>query len=150
MQPHRRRTEFIDPEVQGALARRIAMHWVLYVAVATLLVVGLKWMANPLTSLGEHVAEAWWTYGALLMVLVALAPVFIYDAVKLSNRFTGPMLRLRNATKQLADGSRPAPITLRDGDFWQDAAADFNRLLDRLPAESAGDDEASPPSVVDG
>ncbi|MEN0110780.1 MAG: hypothetical protein AAF805_08655 [Planctomycetota bacterium] len=140
MQPHRRRTEFIDPEVQGALAKRIAVHWMLYVGVATLLVVGLKWMTSPFTPLWDHVVDAWWTYGAMLIVMLCLAPVFVYDAVKLSNRFTGPMLRLRTSLRELAEGERPTPIKLRDGDFWQEAADDFNRAVDRLlPGEESGD-----------
>jgi hypothetical protein len=129
--PHRRRFEYIDPEVQGALARRIAFHWIAYTAVATTLVVGLKWLTNPFTPLGDHLLEAWWTYGPLLMVLVGIAPVFVYDAVKLSNRFTGPVLRLKAATRALAEGRRPAPIRLRDGDFWKELAGDFNLVVER-------------------
>lgn len=128
----RRKSEFIDPEVQGALARRLSIHWLLYTAVASVLVVGLKWMTNPFTPLTEHVVEAWWTYGPLLLVLVCLAPVFIFDAVKLSNRFTGPVMRLRNATKQLVAGERPAKINLRQGDFWKELADDFNQLVERV------------------
>ncbi|MEO0529513.1 MAG: hypothetical protein AAF266_02935 [Planctomycetota bacterium] len=132
---HRRKSEFIDPEVQGALARRISVHWLLYTLVASGLVVGLKWMTNPFTPLTDHVVQAWWTYGPLLLVLVCLAPIFVFDAVKLSNRFTGPVLRLRNATRQLAAGERPGRIQLRDGDFWKELAEDFNRVVDRYKPE---------------
>lgn len=138
---HRRKTEFIDPEVQGALARRISIHWLLYTLLASILVIGLKWMTNPFTPLAEHVAEAWWTYGPMLLVLVCLAPVFVFDAVKLSNRFTGPVLRLRNATRELANGERPRRITLRDGDFWKELAEDFNRVVDRYEPETAAQTE---------
>lgn len=140
MQLQRRSSEFIDPEVQGALAKRIAVHWLLYVGVATLLVIGLKWMTNPLTPLWDHVLDAWWTYGALLIVMLCLVPVFVYDAVKLSNRFAGPMLRLRRSLRTLAEGARPEELRLRDDDFWQEAAADLNRAVDRLmPAERPHD-----------
>lgn len=128
----RRRTEFIDPEVQGALARRIGFHWCLYTVVAATLVVGLRWMSNPFVSLGEHALAAWSMYGPLLLVLVCLAPVFVFDAVKLSNRFTGPVRRLKAATRALAEGRRPPRIKLRDGDFWKDLADDFNLVVDRF------------------
>lgn len=129
---HRRKTEFIDAEVQGALARRLAMHWLLYTGLTTVLVLGLKWMSNPFTPFTDHAIEAWWTYGPVLLVLVCLAPIFVFDAVKLSNRFTGPVLRLRNATKQLASGGCPEKITLRQGDFWKDLAEDFNQVIERV------------------
>lgn len=129
---HRRKAEFIDPEVQGALARRMAFHWLLYTAVTAALVVGLKWMSNPFIPFSDHAAQAWFMYGPLLLVLVCLAPVFIFDALRLSNRFTGPVLRLKNATKQLAAGERPAKINLRQGDFWKELAEDFNRVVERV------------------
>ena len=137
----RRKSEYIDPEVQGALARRISIHWCLYTFLAAALIVGLKWMSHPFVPFTDHLIEAWWSYGSLFLVLLCLVPLFVYDAVKLSNRFTGPVLRLRNATRELADGKHPGKITLRDNDFWKDLADDFNRVVDRYeieePAESS-------------
>lgn len=140
---HRRKAAYVDPEVQGALARRISIHWLLYTALAATLVVGLKWMANPFIPLTDHVVAAWWTYGPIMLVLLCLAPVFVFDAVRLSNRFTGPVLRLRNATKQLANGHQPRKIKLRHGDFWSELADDFNQVVDRLHAGTHPEDEPS-------
>ncbi|QDT69549.1 hypothetical protein MalM25_24880 [Planctomycetes bacterium MalM25] len=141
---HKRKQKFIDPEVQGALARRIGVHWLLYTLVASVLVVGLKWLANPFVPITEHAIEAWWTYGPLLLVLICLAPIFIYDSVKLSNRFTGPMMRIRQATKSLAKGERVRPLTFRGDDFWQDLAKDFNQIVDRY---EPNDDKPNEPSA---
>lgn len=140
---HRRKSEYIDPEVQGALARRISIHWLLFTALAAVLTVGLKWMADPFTPIATHLANAWWTYGPVLLVLTCLAPVFIFDAVKLSNRFTGPVLRLRSATRALAEGQHPGKITLRDNDFWKDLADDFNRVVDRYEPEATGEGQSA-------
>lgn len=131
----RRKVEFIDPEVQGALARRMSIHWLLFTVLASVLVVGLKWLTNPFTPITEHLYEAWWTYGPMLLVLICLAPVFVYDAIKLSNKFTGPMLRFRNATRAVARGEDPGRIKLRTGDFWQGVANDFNQMVERLKSE---------------
>lgn len=133
---HRRKSEYTDPEVQGALARRISIHWLLYTLLIVTLIVGLKWMADPFVSLWDHVIDAWSTYGPMLLVLFCLAPVFVFDAMRLSNRFTGPVLRLRNATRQLANGESPRKIHLRDGDFWKDLASDFNRVIERYEPET--------------
>ena len=132
MKVHRRKKDFIDPEVQGAIARRMALHWALYTVVAAALVLGMKWMCDPFTPIGQHLVEAWWTYGPMFVVLACLAPIFVFDAVKLSNRFTGPVMRIRKATRALAAGESPTKINLRDGDFWKDLASDFNRIIDRL------------------
>lgn len=130
-----RKREFIDPAVQGAIARRMALHWALFVLIAAVLVVGMKWICDPLTPLATHLSAAWWTYGPIFIVLACLAPMFVYDAVKLSNRFTGPVLRFRRAARALAAGERPEKIKLRRGDFWTDLAGDINVVIDRYAPE---------------
>ena len=47
----------------------------------------------------------------------------------MSNRFVGPMYRLRNTLRQLADGESVHPIKLREKDFWIDVADDVNRVI---------------------
>ena len=66
-----------------------------------------------------------------LGVMLLLLPVFLRDTLKLSNRFAGPMYRLRSALKSIVSDGTLKPIKFRDGDFWQDAAADFNLVLSK-------------------
>ncbi len=132
MKIKRRKKDFIDPEVQGALARRLTLQWVVFVLVAAVLVLILQWMSDPFAPFSQTLIETWWTYAPVLLVLVCLAPVFAFDAIKLSNRFTGPIHRLRNATRLLADGKSPGVVEFRGADFWKDLAADFNRVADRI------------------
>ncbi len=73
-------------------------------------------------------------------VMFLLMPVFLRDTLKMSNRFAGPMYRLRIALKKMAGEDVPAPIKFRDGDFWQEAADDFNTVrsqFDSLKSENA-------------
>lgn len=142
MTSHQRKKKYVDPEVQGALARRIGLHWILYTIVASVLVVGLKLLADPFTPLTEHAIDAWWTYGPLLLVLITLTPIFIYDSVKLSNRFTGPVMRLRQAARSLAAGEPVEPLKIRNGDYWQELAEDFNRILSRCDTNERSDSDS--------
>ena len=64
-----------------------------------------------------------------VLVSFALAPVFIWDAIKLSNRFAGPIVRVRRALAQIADGHPPQAIGFRNGDFWKSLALDLNRAF---------------------
>ncbi|MEM6799663.1 MAG: hypothetical protein AAF589_09125 [Planctomycetota bacterium] len=142
MKTKRRTKDFIDPEVQGALARRLTMQWVLFLVAASVLAVALQWMSDPFAPISQTLIEAWWTYSPVLLVLLCLAPVFAYDAVKLSNRFTGPIHRLRQATRALADGESPGVVEFRGADFWQDLAVDFNRVADRVTAQQGHEQSA--------
>lgn len=140
-----RRREYVDPVVQGALMRRLVLHWTSFIALAGSLAVGLQWVQDPFATTTETLARAWWTHGISLMLLVSLMPIFIYDSVKLSNRFTGPISRLRVALRTIAEGDTPPRVVFRDNDFWNELATDFNKLAERLEdAERAAADRDQP------
>ena len=135
-----RRQSYIDPEVQGALARRLVLHWAIFIIAATMLIFGMTWLSDPFLPAATHFHRLFEDYGPALLALVCLAPIFVFDAVRLSNRFTGPMLRLKNAAKALASGETPAKIQLRGDDFWQEVAEDFNRVIERLDPTAKSDE----------
>ena len=137
-----RRRYFIDPQVRGALALRLCVHWVVYIVVTTLLVVGLKWLSDPFTSLQQHFSEAVILYSPVLLVILCLTPIFVYDSIKLSNRFAGPMFRLRRSMGELADGKLPKPVKLRKHDFWKGFAADFNQVLERIESSEQSESDS--------
>ncbi|MCH7729704.1 MAG: hypothetical protein IH991_25015, partial [Planctomycetes bacterium] len=71
-------------------------------------------------------------YGPTMLAMLVLAPIFIRDLCKMSNRFVGPMARLRRAMHDLANGSEVSPIHFRKRDFWQEMAHDFNRIAKQI------------------
>jgi hypothetical protein len=149
--PNRKKT-FVDPKVQGALVRRLVLHWVSFVAVAALVAFCLQVLSNPFRPVSEHAQQAWWTHGPFLLVMFFMLPVFIMDTIKLSHRFAGPIYRLRNTIRSLADGENFQPLKFRDFDFWQALADDFNRMMTRFAgakpsvssSEGTVDSEESP------
>ncbi len=135
----RKRTKlFIDPVVQGALLRRLMLHWFcLSGAIFTCLLIGQVLTDGVDRRLGEHLAMMWQKYGILLITMVCLFPAFAYDSVKLSNRFAGPVYSLRQALRKLSQGEEIAPLSFRKGDYWTEIAGDVNRVADRLRQSSA-------------
>lgn len=129
--PERKKT-FVDPKVQGALVKRLVIHWCSFLFVASLVAFCLQVLSNPFRSIGEHAQQMWWTHGPFLVVMVFLLPVFVLDTIKLSHRFAGPIYRLRQTILEIADGGDPPKLKFRDFDFWQGLAGDFNRMLERL------------------
>ena len=90
-------------------------------------------MVGVLTSVGQNSFGRALTNAAMvemrtLAVLMLLMPIFLRDTLKLSNRFAGPMFRLRTALKTMSSGQVPGPIKFREGDFWLEAADDFNTV----------------------
>ena len=79
-------------------------------------------------SVWQAIARSFGAQAPLLCLMFMLIPVYVWDIVKLSHRFAGPMLRLRGILNELADGGRATQLKFRPGDFWQDTATDFNRF----------------------
>jgi len=134
--PERKKT-FVDPKVQGSLVRRLVLHWLSFLLVASLVSFCLQVLSNPFRSFGEHVQQLWWTHGPFLLVMVFLLPVFVLDTIKLSHRFAGPIYRLRQTILEIAQGDPPPRLKFRDFDFWQGLAEDFNRMVDQLTTRGA-------------
>jgi hypothetical protein len=66
-------------------------------------------------------------------------PVFIVDTIKLSHRFAGPIYRLRNVIRGMAQGEPFKPLAFREMDFWQGLAEDFNEMVEKITSASDAD-----------
>jgi methyl-accepting chemotaxis protein len=130
----RRTKHFIDSNVQGALARRIILHWLTFLSVAFLVSFILQVLTNPFRPISEHMQDLWQTQGPFLLVITFLLPVFVVDTIKLSHRFAGPIFALRRAIREVAAGQSPRKLKFRRRDFWQDLALDYNAMLEQLGA----------------
>jgi hypothetical protein len=129
-----RKKHFIDSRVQGALARRIILHWLVFVLVTSVVAFVVQVLSDPFRGLSSHLSDLWWSQGPFLLVMVFLLPVFVMDAVKLSHRFAGPIFNLRRAIRKVAEGETPRKLKFRQADFWHDLADDYNAMLTKLGA----------------
>jgi hypothetical protein len=144
-----RRQYFVDRKVQGALLYQACMYWLLALVVIFLGLLGWQMLRLSPRPLNAHLKGMWHQYAVVVVILGILGPVFIYDMVRLTNRFAGPMLRLRSGLERLAQGERVEPIVFRKGDFWYEIAEAFNTIAARQqggpsePAKSPTDPSAN-------
>lgn len=132
---YQRRRIFVDRKVQGALAVRVAVYWLCsLLSIALLMGCWTAIRQGPITAeqLLETIARQ---FGPVFAASLLLLPIIMIDSVRQTNKFAGPMFRIRRAMKQLADGELVQPIQFRKGDFWCDFAADFNRVAARQKQE---------------
>ncbi|QDV14984.1 hypothetical protein CA51_48940 [Rosistilla oblonga] len=129
----RRKSNFVDPETQLSLLKRITLHWCSFIAANSVaLVIWLMlFEQEPGASWGETGNLFMQRYAPFLIISAAMLPIFLRDTMRLSNRFAGPIQRLRRAMEAVAEGSHVKPISFRKGDFLQDLASDFNLVLAR-------------------
>ena len=131
-----RKQLFVDPKVQGALVLRAIMYWIFLLITVTLLLLCWQIITGPARMFYTHFNDMWYFYGPAAIASFALLPLVVVDIIRVSNRFAGPMMRLRRSMRDLARGEHVAPIEFRDGDFWQDFAKDFNAVVARVQREN--------------
>ncbi|MEE2639886.1 MAG: hypothetical protein VX768_04615 [Planctomycetota bacterium] len=128
----KRKKIFVDSAVQGTLIRKIGVHWVLFFVVVVGLQVYVTWMSDPVVGLGELLVATLRNNGLFLAAMLLLLPGFLYDSVKLSHRFAGPMVRLKAAMEESARTGELQQIEFRDKDFWLDIAKSYNNMVCKL------------------
>lgn len=129
---HVRKRLFVDPKVQGTLLLRVAVYWVGCTGAIALLLLCWHTLTGPARIAYSQLDDLWFHYGPVLVASLLTLPLVLIDLLRVSNRFTGPLLRVRRSMRQLARGEHVAPITLRDGDFWHDFAEEFNALVAKV------------------
>jgi len=129
---HLRKRLFVDPKVQGALVVRVICYWLICLMTITLMLLCWRIITGPARLFYTHLDDMWFHYGPALIASFILLPLVIVDIIRLSNRFAGPMLRLRRNMRALAQGEPVQPIAFRDGDFWKEFAEEFNGIVARI------------------
>lgn len=139
MSDPQRTKQFVDANVQGALVRRLVLHWLVFMVVAATVAFVLQVLSNPFVTLRVHAENMWWTQGPFLLVMAFLLPVFILDTIKLSHRFAGPIFSLRRVMREIAEGQQPRALKFRGDDFWHELAVDYNAMLAKLSPKTEVD-----------
>lgn len=127
----KRRQLFVDAKVQGSLVARTIAYWGFCLIALTLMLLCWRIFTVPGRTFAFHVDWLWFHYAPAVMASLLLLPIIVLDSLRMSNRFAGPMVRLRRAMRRLAEGENVQPINFRGNDFWSEFADDFNRMLAR-------------------
>ena len=128
-----RKQLLVDKEVQGSLLRKVSIHWTaFFVCNAIALTIWIRVFERPDVGWAETFQDTLRRFLPFFVINLALIPAFIRDTLKVTNRFAGPISRLRKALRLAADGEPVDRLTFRETDFWSEVAKDFNRVVDRI------------------
>ena len=128
MSKHARKKNYVDNQVQGALLRRIFSHWFMFFLVAGVTIIMMRTLLGDVNvPIGERFRDQIGEFTFFALVMAALFPAFMLDTVRFSNRFVGPIGRLRRHLQQLSNGDT-SECKFRGDDFWIEAAEEFNAV----------------------
>ncbi len=123
---------FVDPEVQAALLLRVVTYWGLCLAAVALMLLCRQVVAGPPRPVFAHLEDLWFRFGPPFFASLVVLPLILMDIIRLSNRFSGPLIRLRRSMRALARGETVTPLRFRQGDFWKGFADEFNAVAERV------------------
>lgn len=128
----KRRKALVDPEVQGGILRKIAIHWVLFfICNAIALMIWIRLFEQPDADWGQTFGDTFRRFLPFFIITMALIPAFVWDTLKLTNRFAGPISRLRGALADASAGRATARLQFRTNDYWKEIAQNFNCVMER-------------------
>ena len=134
----KRKQNYVDSSVQGALLRRIFFHWCAFFGVAALAVILMQTLlGDPSKTVIERLRFEMGEFVFLGLVILALFPAFMLDTIRFSNRFVGPIVRLRRHLRELGTNEITDHCSFRDNDFWAEMALEFNRVADMVKTQKA-------------
>jgi len=125
-----RKRYLVDRPIQLQIAGRVAIYWgagmmfvILPLALIRTISGGL--FANNIL----HVCSDYWPVFAMML---ALLPFAIVDSIRFSNKFAGPIYRLRTDLKRYEEGEKIEPIRFREGDCYTDLPDSINALISKV------------------
>ena len=132
MAEFKRKRLFVDLEVQGALLRRVLVYLGCCGLFMLLPILIGRAIADPQHLFFENLGPFLRRYGMFFTCILLMLPLIVYDILKLTNRFAGPVFRLRRELRKLAEGEKVDPLKFRNSDYWSDIVPAFNAVLQRL------------------
>ncbi len=134
---------FADVRLQGLMIVRMAIYWIFCQIALVGTILAMSSLAEG-TGESTSMVEMHFIIPALT-VSTFVFPLFVFDMLVFSNRFTGPIVNLRRKMKQLADNDTCEELSFRKGDYFMDLAQQFNQIREKLQSPSP-QSEANPTS----
>lgn len=125
---------WIDHSVQGVLIGRIVLYWTVGLLYLGLGSACFQYYAHPDWSIEAHAWALFQQIWPWIPSLVLFMPLVIYDIIRLSNLFAGPIYRLRMHLDEVIENPECRPLTFREDDYWQDLVKPMNYLQNEIIA----------------
>jgi hypothetical protein len=125
-----RRRLLVDTKVQFGLIARVVAYWCFCVIAIGLMLVAVEIVDAPEGDFLSYFRfdHVWSSHGVVMLAALILLPAILTDVLRFSNRFAGPVYRLRRSMRALGAGEFVAPIKFRDRDYWPELADEFNAI----------------------
>lgn len=146
MSGSRRNQILTDQPVQGELLFRALIYWCFCMVMLEICVAGWLYINEPSANFWQVVRKSLEMNAPAFFCSMFLLPLILFDLLRVSSRFAGPVQSVRLTLRQLAEGKPARRVYLRRDDFWQDLAHYANLVADKVEVRT---DETQEPWAND-
>ena len=139
MLPFKRKKLFVNRGIQGAMALRFGLYWVMYhiclwngafmYFFLRARLAQLTGSDQPMMSLSEMYALFLKEYLPITFAATLLLPAVVYELIRQTHRIAGPLVRFSHAMRDMMAGKTIQPVKLRDGDMLTEFETLFNEFI---------------------
>jgi hypothetical protein len=126
----------VDSDVQGAIVKRVLLYWSACMLFLTLPIILVMTVADPSVFWTDHIPTLISRFWPVYLIMLALLPFLIRDALVLSHRFCGPVIRVLKGLDEYTETGVYTEINFRDQDFWKPMANAINLAIAKSVNES--------------
>lgn len=125
---------WVDTNVQGVLIGRIVLYWVCALLYVTLGTACFQYYQHPNWTATRHLQSLFSQFWPWIPSAVLCLPLVIFDVIRLSNAFVGPIFRLRQHLNELCDNPQCRALKFRDDDYWSELVEPIHYLQAEIVA----------------
>jgi hypothetical protein len=148
-----RKKVLVNRRVQGRVLLRVLWLWALYHVILWHMMLFFRFVqysAELLTGgaprpFSDISAEFFENHYLMLVCAVIVLPYLVWDVLKVTHRFVGPLVQFQRCLASLARGEQVAEVKLRQGDFLGELRDSFNEFLHSPYAPGQDPEPARPP-----
>lgn len=136
----RRQKIWVHSKTQGQTLGRLVLYWGAYHLVLWhLMFLGHMWKHVAAADSGTQsetflslYAQFFEQYSLMIPIALIAFPVIAMDALSLTHRIVGPVVRFKRCLQGIAAGEKVSEITLRKGDLLADLSDELNAAIRSL------------------
>ncbi|MFT7633808.1 MAG: hypothetical protein ACI87E_004866 [Mariniblastus sp.] len=120
---------FADTRIQGGLCFRVVLYWILC-QIAMLGTLAFMGFIRGDIGIIQSIAVPAFIVSTLFL------PLAIYDIVRFSGRFAGPMVNFKGRLKEANENNERLRVHIRSGDFYREVFDALNEIQKRHEARA--------------
>jgi len=134
----KRKRKFVNRNIQGKILGSLAKYWIFYHLGIWCILFTFDLIPHIIAGLlngtqfvlADFCVKFAREHFLVLTVPIVLFPVIMWDFLQVTHKVAGPLVRFRNALRDLAAGQTVEKIKLRNGDLLVEFQDAFNEFLD--------------------